>query len=189
MILKQLEGFEKYVAILGLRGVKIDNVEGFIDEVNKRLRNVVVQFFNARLVAGWEHLYFAALNALTAFKNKSNVSKSLAMEALLYASAQHQIKKALELFGIKPHTTDVAVLILAEELKGVNEAIGAILELTSAQEDDVVLKLTEEKFDVMKRAFGISDLELKVRLSRGILKEDALKDLVIEHMALLITQL
>ena len=74
------------------------------------------QLFDARLVATWEHLYLAALNALVAFRSKCNISKSLAVETLLYASAQNQIQKATRLFGIKPSSSDIAVLIVGEQL-------------------------------------------------------------------------
>jgi len=48
---------------------------------------VEVQLFDASLVTTWEHLYFAALDSLTAFRNRENISRSLAMETMLYASA------------------------------------------------------------------------------------------------------
>ena len=77
--------------------------------------NVELQFFDANLIATQQHLYFAALNALQAFQNKTNISKSLAMETMLYASAQRQIQKAIQRCGIKPQTTTMAVIIIGEK--------------------------------------------------------------------------
>ncbi len=78
-------------------------------------QNVNIQFFDAELIATQEHLYFAVLNALQAFKNKTNLSKSPAMETMLYASAQRQIQKAIECCGIKPQTKNMAVAIIGED--------------------------------------------------------------------------
>jgi len=187
-MLRKLEEFGVYIAIVGFKNVRMRDVEEFFSRLRERLKNLNVQFFDARRVAGWEHLYFAALNALTSFKNKLNISNSLAVEALLYASAQRQIKKAVELLGIKPETTQMAVLILAENGGAVKEALKAVSDLTFGERADQVLELTDEKFEAIKELFGISDLELEAKLTGKGLEKQALKDLVIEHVALLATQ-
>ena len=159
----------------------------FFNVIRKKLKDANVQFFDARLIASWKHLYFAALNALNAFKNKTNISNSVAVETLLYASAQRQINKAVELLGIKPELSQVAVLVIAETKQKTATILETVSELMSGKRDDSVIELTSEKVNGVKRLFDISNLELETKLEKGF-KKEALINLVIEHVALLATQ-
>lgn len=187
-MIKELEDFNVYITIVGFRNVKIIDVNGFFNLVRKRLKEVHIQFFDATLIAGWEHLYFATLNALNAFKSKQNISNSLAMEALLFASAQRQISRAVEMLGIRPESLHVAVLIIAETRKRATTALGILSETMSGERDDSILKLIDEKIEGIKRLFEISELEIKAKLRKETTEREALIDLVIEHIALLATQ-
>lgn len=187
-MIKKLEDFDRYVATAGFRNIKIRDIKGFFDMIREKVENAHVQLFDAKLVAGWEHLYFAALNALNAFKNKTNISNNVVVETLLYASAQRQISKAVELLGIKPQSSQVAVLIIAETRQRAASTLEAVSKLMSGERDDSVLELTNEKVKCIKGLFGISDLELEAKLEKEGFKKEALIDLVIEHVALLATQ-
>lgn len=188
-MIQKLDEFDMYVAIAGFRNAKIGDVEVFFNLARKNLQDVeAVQFFRAELIATWQHLYFAAINALTAFANKTNYSSSLAMETLLHAAAQRQIQKATKSIGIQPETADVAVLVLAKNVSSANKALKQVQKLTSAKPDDSALEITQEKFVRIKRFFKISDVEFSSQLKRKGLEEEALVDLVIEHGALLATQ-
>jgi len=187
-LLKSIEEFQKYVVITGFRNVRIKDINEFLKTINRETRsNVEIQFFNADIIATWQHLYFAGLNALTAFKNGESFSKSLAMETMLYASAQCQIRKATEIIGIKPNSTEIATLIIGEEPQTVKSALLKISERINAEEDETVLKLTNEKTTKIKRTFGISNEELAA-VMKGRNQEEALVDIVIEKMALLATE-
>jgi len=183
-----MEGTGKFIAIAGFRGVQIKDLDNLINAVRGRVKDACVQFFDADLIAGQEHLFFAALNALRAFESKTNISDSLAVETLLFASAQRQIRKAVELLGIKPDSPRIAVLILAETQQKVAETLKTVSELTSGERDDGVLKLNEEKFEAIKSLFHITDSELETKLKKEGLEKEALVDLVVEHVALLATQ-
>jgi len=187
-LIKKLEDFDKYFAIAGFRNVRINDVNNFFSQVRKKTKDVHIQFFDARLVAGWRHMYFAVLNALKAFKGRLNISNSLAVEALLYASAQRQISKAVDLLGIKPESSRVAVLVVSETKQVIDTALEIVSQLISGERDDDVLELTDEKVEDIRRLFGISDLELEAKLEKKGLEKEALIDLVIEHVALLVTQ-
>ncbi len=187
-MLKYIKEFGRHVAITGFKNAKIEDKEEFFKIIRKeKPSNVEIQFFNAELVATWQHLHFAVLDALTAFKNKMNISKSLAMEIMIYASAQRQIRKAMELLGIKSTTLKIAVLIIGEEPETVKSALPVVSKHVNAQRDDTVLELSKEKATLIQKTFGISDLELKTMMKENDL-EKALIDLVIERMALLATQ-
>lgn len=186
-LLKEIQEHKKHVGIVGFRNVRIGKIEQFLDSVNKRKpSDAEVQFFNAELIATWQHLYFAVLNALTAFSNKQNISNSVAMETMLYASAQHQIKVATQAIGIKPNTDAIAALVVADTTVSVAETLHTISKMLNAELDDTVLELTKQKEEAIKKMFRISRTELHTaRENNG--KEQALANMVIERMALLAT--
>ena len=187
-MLKHLKEFAKYIGITGFKNIKIKDVAEFLEKIRKeKPANVEIQFFDAELVATWQHLYFAVLNALTAFKNKQNISKALAIEIMLYASAQRQIRKAMELIGIKPNSSEIAVVVVGENPKTVKTALSTVLKHFNAEQDNGVLELTDAKMKGIQRVFGISNLEIET-IAKGDDFKEALVDLVIERMALLSVQ-
>jgi len=111
----------------------------------------------------------------------------LAMESLLYASAQRQIRKAMKLLGIKPSSSEIAVLIIGEKPESVSSALSLVSKQVKAERDDTILGLSEEKVAGIQKVFVISDVELETVMKKDCL-EKALTDLVIERMALLATQ-
>jgi len=187
-MIEKLEGFNQYLIVAGFKDVKIDNADEFFRGIREKTRNACVQFFDATLIAGREHLRFAALNSLNAFKSKLNISSSLAMETLLYASAQHQIDDAIKLMGIKPNSHEVAVLVMAETRDEASWILEAVSKLLPGKRDDSVLDMSVEKIDVLKKLFQISNLELEAKTERKGAEKEALLDLIIEHMALLATE-
>ncbi len=186
-MIKQAEEFGRYIAIAGFKDVHMGNVDNTLNLVRDKTHNVAVQFFNAKLVAGWRHLYFAALNALKAFKNGTNISKNLAVECLLYASARRQIKVALDLVGIEPGSSQIAVLIVADKKSLAASSLAEVSSLIHGRRGDEVLDMSKEKIALIRRLFNISDVELAAKLEANG-EEKALSDLVIEHVALLVTQ-
>ena len=187
-MLKLIKEFKTYVLIAGFKKVKLKNIEHFLKTVKKKEpSNVEAQFFDAKLIATWQHIYFATLNALTAFKNKTQISKSLAMEAMVYASTQRQIKKATELLGIKESTTEIAVLLLGENRESLEKFLDNIQKILGGERDDAVLKISKEKEEIIQKVFGISEEEIETVMKRNNRKK-ALVDLMIERMALLATQ-
>jgi tRNA threonylcarbamoyladenosine modification (KEOPS) complex Cgi121 subunit len=148
------------------------------------LGGVDVQFFDAGLVAGWEHLYFSALNALNAFKSGRNVSRSLPVECLLFACARGQIREAFNVIGVKPGLSRVAVLVVADGKEDAEKALKVAAGLVGDVRDDEVLELSDEKLTGVKRAFGISGVELGAESGEDG-ERKALSDLVLEHVALL----
>jgi KEOPS complex subunit Cgi121 len=187
-LLKYIEENEKHVEISGYRNVKIEDFPEFLNTIHEEKQlDVEIQFFDAQLVATWQHLYFAVLNALTAFKNKENISKNLEMEIMLYASAQRQIQKAIELIGVKQHSRSIAVVIVGEKTESVKKASRTVSKYVNGERDDRVLELSKEKTKIIREAFEISLIEIKTVL-KGNDFEQALTNLVIERMALLSTQ-
>jgi len=177
--------FRKICEITGFRDVEVKNVEAFLEATGKdKPAKVELQFFDADLVATWQHLHFALLNALTAFKNRENLSKSVAMETMLYASGKRQIQKATRLLGIKIASHNIAVLIVGDKSVVVQDALARVSRRVGGRLDDSVLELSTEKIGRIKKAFDISDVELETVIEKQDL-DKALVDLVVEHVALL----
>jgi tRNA threonylcarbamoyladenosine modification (KEOPS) complex Cgi121 subunit len=189
MVFSYIEEYDKYVKIASFRGVDIQNAEEFVNSFEREnWPDVWVQFFNADLVATWEHLYFAVLNALLAFRNKCNISKDLAIETMVYASAQRQIRKAIALLGVKESTPNVAVVIIGHKTDSIQKAYVTIKNRVASAEDDTVLELTQEKTQNLSEAFGITKRELET-VSPGENNQHSVVSLIIERMALMQTQL
>ena len=186
-MLQYLKEYGQYVDITGYRRVSFDRAEAFLKASRKQIvKSVDIQFFDADLIATQEHLYFAVLNALQAFKSKTNRSKSPAMETLLYASAQGQIQKAIECCGIKPKTKKMAVAIIGDDPGQIRKAVGAMSEFFCSELDETVLDLTKSKLKKIRKAFAITQEELETQKKGS--EEMAVANLVIERVALLSTQ-
>ena len=188
-MLQYIKDYGRYVEITGFRNVRFSDAEAFLKANRKRTRSSInLQFFDADVVATREHLYFSVLNALQAFRSRTNLSKSLAVETMLYASAQRQIKRAIELSGIKPQTTSMAVTVVGEDPSEIRALLRRISRCVGGEPDETVLELTEAKLERIKEAFQIQTEEIKtVKTNKG--EEEAVVSLVIERVALLATQL
>jgi KEOPS complex subunit Cgi121 len=186
-LLRFVERFQRYVLISGLREVKIGDSERLLQLIAAEKRSgLEIQIFDAEGIATWQHLYFAVLNALLAFENRANISRSLTMEVMLYASAQRQIRKATEVLGIKPTSTRIAIVTVGKRAEDLEHAELMISNQTGAERDQEVLELTDEKMAHIQRIFGITSEELRAVMKEHDAKK-ALLDLVIERMALLAT--
>ncbi len=182
------EEFNRYVEITGYRNIAFEKVEEFLKANRKQtLKEVDIQFFEADLVATEQHLYFAVLNALRAFKDKTNISKSLAMETMLYASAQRQIQKSINLIGIKPETKNMAITIIGKKPKQIELLLQDLSICVGSQPNQTTLSITNDKKEKILKVFKITKAEIETLKECDL--EEAIVDLVIERVALLSTQL
>ena len=187
-MLKFIEEYGRYIGIAGFNDVAIRSPESFLREIERQKPPYVdIQFFDADHVATWEHLYFAALNALTVSENCRNISKSLAMETLLFAAAEKQIVKATELVGIKSTSQRIAVLVVGNKSKTVRSTMLLVAKHLGRQPDETVLELSEGKIRLIQQIFNIKSLELET-LMEGNDSKRAVVDLIIEKMALSTTK-
>jgi tRNA threonylcarbamoyladenosine modification (KEOPS) complex Cgi121 subunit len=189
-MLSYFEEDGRYLRITGFKDVRFEDAEELIKAFRKdKQKDVTIQFFDGKLVATWEHLYFAVLNALMAFRTGRNISKNLAMEVMLYASAQRQIRKAIQLIGVKRGCyANIAAVVIGDNEAAVGAELTCISKRLDKKPDDGVLGLSKDKTQSILRAFGISPKELEVVMGKDN-EEQALVKIVIERMALLSTQL
>ncbi len=179
-----------YLFAAGLRVAKPIISESLLEIIHHHTSSEVeIQLLNADLMATRKHLYFAVLNALKAFRTGKNISKSLKMEIMLYASAQRQISKATLLIGIKPSTANIAVAILGKKTEAIESALSMIKRYTEGTVDDRVFELSRTKIGRICVSFEISDLELETMRNRAKDGYDeAIVSAIIERMALVATQ-
>ena len=176
-----ITGTAWHVAVAGARGVHLKDVDETLEAVRAVAGDETFQLFDAEMVAGWRHLFHAAVNACNALSTGVAVSKSLDVETLLYASCQDQISKAFDLMGLNPDVHEVAALVFSED-KSVAEGTTSLIAESLGAVDDSVLAVTPKKFSTLKKVFEVGDEALE---AVGGNPYDALTSLVIEKGALL----
>jgi len=188
-MLHSMSEYGKFVEITGFKNLKFSKAEAFLKTHRKMATSTLdLQFFDADLIATIAHLEFAVLNALQAFQNCTSISKSLAVETMLYASALRQIQKAICRCGIKPQTRRMAAIIIGENSAEIQTLLGEISKYIDSEPDETVLELSEDKLSRIKEVFKIKEEEIDAVMRNGN-RDGAVVGLVIERMAILATQL
>ncbi|MDQ1281508.1 MAG: hypothetical protein QG670_2773 [Thermoproteota archaeon] len=185
----KINEYNRLIVILGFREVRIDNPNEFLRRTRQRLAHIAVQLIDADYVAGRLHLFFASLNTLKAFEQKQNISESLEVESLLYASCQRQISKAVEMIGLKANTSKIAVLAFLssnEEAKETEERITGVIH--GIQDERVLEVKGKEKIKKLIKVYGITKLELEMMTRNEKDEGEALTRAIIERGALLATR-
>ncbi len=170
-----------HVAVAGARGVEAGDVDVTLEEVRRLAGDAAFQLFDAEMVAGWRHLFHAAVNAVHATQRGSAVSNSVEVESMLYASCQDQISKAFTMMGLNPQVKNVAVLVISEDPSEAESLAAEIAEHLGSP-DDGVLDVTPEKFERLKEVFEVGDEALA---TVGGDPYEALTSLIVEKGALL----
>ncbi|WP_433628884.1 KEOPS complex subunit Cgi121 [Halomicrococcus sp. NG-SE-24] len=93
----------------------VDDVDAFLDRLGAVGANhdCAVQAFDARYVAGRDHLEAAVEHANRAFERGENVARDRSVEILLYAAGRRQINQALEM-GVGEGEHRVVVVVDGE---------------------------------------------------------------------------
>jgi len=170
-----------HVAVAGASGVEVMDTDATLDMVRRLAGDSVFQLFDAEKVAGWRHLFHAAVNAVHATRRGSAVSNSVEVESILYASCQDQISKAFTLIGLNPQVKNVAVLVISEDPSEAESLAVEIAERLGSP-DDGVMDVTPEKFERLKDVFEVGDETL---VAVGGDPYEALTSLIVEKGALL----
>jgi tRNA threonylcarbamoyladenosine modification (KEOPS) complex Cgi121 subunit len=130
---------------------------------------LAVQFFNSAMIVNEIHLLSAAQNAFNAWKGDYMRSRSLDVEMVVYASAQHQIGRALELMGVTDKTASVAIVVLGEDKQKIKDCMSDF-ERTLGNEIIPAFEMTAEKLETLMTVFRISDSEISLFLDHDDMK-------------------
>ncbi|MEM3737141.1 MAG: KEOPS complex subunit Cgi121 [Candidatus Bathyarchaeia archaeon] len=182
---KRLEREGKSYIVSCLVEVKAVDPDALIRVVRERLEGLDVQLLDAEVIAGRRHIEFALLNALYALDHGYNISKSLAVEIMLYASTQRQIQKAVELIGVKAETRAIASILIGDSTLNLQEALGVIREASRGRVDEGALEVHPNKLRKLMDTYNITSLELETERIGNIKDSELLTNLIIEKMALL----
>ena len=138
-------------------------------------RHKGLQIIDSSNLAGREHIEFALREAGKTLEDGANLSRDPLVEVVVRVSAQKQISRAFELFGVKDSNEVVAI---GEELPEgfVNEFLCKEMEL----EMDVA------RYERVKEAFGIKENEVLALADKTFeSRAQVLGELVKERVALL----
>jgi KEOPS complex subunit Cgi121 len=176
-----IKGTRWAVSIGGFKDVSVGDVNSFLDHLDKIVSPFFFQVFDACMVGGYGHLFYAVVNAVKAHEAGIAISRNLEIEVLLYASCQDQISKAFSIMGVKPESEKIALVVLADRIEKAKDAFDRA-SIFIGVEDDSVLDVDEKKLRELISAFSVSERALK---AVGGPREEALTMLLIERGALL----
>jgi len=176
-----IDGSEWIVSIAGVKDVQVKDVDELLEKLRRVSSPHSFQLFDAEKVAGWKHLYSAAINAVKAVQTSSAISKSLDVEILLYAACLDQISKAFRTMGISRKSSDIAILCMEKSSITTMKNIHNLIEILG-EPDDAVLEVNQTKYELLMEDFEISKQEIE---TVGGDKYAALSKLIIEKGALL----
>ncbi len=118
-------------------------------EEYKNKDEIFIQIFNHKKVIGEDHLLWAYQKATECMDQNSNRADSLDIETLLWASAEWQIKEAIDKMGV-PEKSKKAVIMVEKDLDRF------LTEMGWERNDE----LLEPTIDKLKR-FGIGQEEIE----------------------------
>jgi len=165
--------------VIGAKG-NIQDIDLFLKEIltlSKKYK-ITIQAVDAELIYGKNHLISASKHAQRAFEQRKNLTNSLAMEILLYASGEKQIQKAIKKMGVKEGSGNIAFIF--DETQGEkngkisDKIIDEILDTLDLIKDNKVLEGDRDTL----RKFGITQKELKT------VPENKYGDLILEKVAM-----
>jgi tRNA threonylcarbamoyladenosine modification (KEOPS) complex Cgi121 subunit len=189
-LILDLSEYGKFVLISAFRVPETMDPAVTLGELRTAIPEREIQFLDGGYVAGKEHLELAAINASHAFKSRINISRNLAMETLLYASAQRQIDTAIAKIGVTRASKTVGIVAFADtegDTQVLQDKIAQILKVELSAE--LLEEWSEEKRRSITALFGISAKELEAIKMPHQDIDGAIKKAVIERVALLSTRL
>lgn len=173
--------------------VYVSNVMSFVRSLQQVQAgcNVTIQALDADLVAGAEHILFAAEKAIRSWESGKPIANELGMEILLYASGKRQINKALDM-GLHVGNNRVAFIIVSASPSLVEKAVQQVVALVEetggitdaggegGNKSEIVgiFGYSEDKKERLQSFFDITDLELEAAGAEKIC------DLVLERVAM-----
>ena len=177
----------------------IDIIFTIIKSIENKFPQAIIQLFNGMYILNQSHIFIACYFVQKIFQEKNNISNNKNIELLLYFSANRQISKAIEVFGINNidlKSADLNLCILSP-INNLVEIKNEILQNLNAVEVNLVINNQSfEKLSNIKRYFEVSDKQIHTILkSYGIQLDNkndnldylylAIQDLLYEKMALL----
>ena len=171
-------------------------------ELQNRNKGSMIQFIKDKYLLNENHLFTACYYVQKAFYYNTNISNKKNIEFLLYLSANRQISKGIETFGIdiKDLRNGHLLFCIISQSNTIGKINSELLSILKVKEIELAINsLLNEKITTIKEYYGISDNQIfSILNSYGIKLVDkqisnidldsiaiALFDLICEKMALL----
>lgn len=185
-MIEQIGKSSYYAFVSGLRLSSSVNPAELLTGLRRISKHDEAQALDAGRLVDCEHLMVAANHAVTAFEQQYNIAKTLAMECLLYASAQSQIELAIEKLGVKSETLDVGLVMLSQDPESFKAGIESISRSGMGVVDQSIVDgWSEAKRAKILTTFGLVARQIRAARRQRESERDAIKKLVFEKMALL----
>ena len=108
------------------------------------------QIVDYLLIWGHQHIYSALWHAEKAKINNSMISNSFSIEILLYLAGYRQIKKAIELLGVKEDSKKIIGIFVSENMANLSTAFETLKEVFLLEIDiDIIEDFTSRRKDVV----------------------------------------
>jgi tRNA threonylcarbamoyladenosine modification (KEOPS) complex Cgi121 subunit len=183
-LIEQIDDY--YLLSLAFTNTAIKDPERALKQLRSINTRAEVQLVKADLIAGPEHLQFAARNALNSFKGDKRRSKSLAVELLLYLSCQRQIAKAIDFLGVDSEDSRVALIALSQSKDAIEEVARHAESAINGKQDDGQIEIgSEQKMTKLQQSYGVTRKEMEAARFEGETQSSTLKRLIVERSALL----
>ncbi len=83
-----------------------------LEKIYEKIKMNELQAFDADKIISEEQIISAYNHALRAFTYKKNITKTLALEIILYVAVKRQIKEAIDFVGVSKNTTNFVIIEL-----------------------------------------------------------------------------
>lgn len=149
-----------YVGISELRNSRALDKDKLIDVASAVGESIsAVQLFNPAFIVDNHHLLSAAQNAVNAWNGDYAHARSLEVEIAVFASGQHQIGHALDIFGVRDDMANVAVVIVGTDVDRIDACHKALVKQIG-EDIEPPFTLDSGKTRAIMDHFGISDEEM-----------------------------
>lgn len=159
--------------------------QAILKATQQEFKEATVQFVDLDRTAGHRHILFATYNALKSRALDQMISRSAAIEILLYIAAERQITQAFERMGVQKETQRIAVIATgpSEVLSRIEEHLRSSFNHECS--DDMLDEWTEQRATTILRVFSVTSNEIQTVTSIGNSTQKQIQRLVIERSALL----
>jgi len=162
------------------------SLEDLFRNVAEKYPELSIQLVDLDKVPGQRYLKLATVNACKSFHSKQPIAKTLAMELLLYISAEKQIVKALKQVGITPGTSRTAAVAVGSNRGHVQAAAGFLSNaLGRPSQDELLDDWQRHRIKSVRSAFDIDEKELDAVIRKNETEWLAVERLAVERSAML----
>ncbi len=184
LLIEEIDNY--YLLSLAFSDARISDPEQTLKQLRSINNKAEVQLVKSDLIAGPEHLQFAARNALSSFKGPRRRSKSLAMELLLYISCQRQIAKAIKILGVDSEDSQIALVALSDSKDAIQDLDRQARSVVGGNENEDLIEIgSKQKMARLQRSYGVAGTEMEAARLEGETDSSVLKRLIVERSALL----